>query len=37
MTIEEFNETKFTGKMQLTYKGRVRDLFSVNFQEALRG
>jgi len=37
MTIEEFNNTGFSGKMQFTYKGRARDLASVNFEEALIG
>jgi len=37
MTIEEFNNTRFTANMQFTYKDRARDLSSVNFQEALIG
>jgi len=37
MTIDEFNNTGFTGSMQVKYKNRVRDLFSVNFEEALIG
>lgn len=37
MNIEEFNKTSFTGNMQCKYKGAVRDIFSVNFNEALIG
>ena len=37
MNIEDFNKTEFTGSMRVTYKDRVRDLFSVNFTESLIG
>ena len=37
MTTEEFNKTSFTGNMQIIYKDKLRDLFSVNFSEALIG
>ena len=37
MTIEEFNKTGFTGNMQCEFKNRIRDIFSINFDQALIG
>jgi len=37
MTREEFNNTGFTGKMKMKYQGRIYDVISVDFGEALFG
>lgn len=35
MTIEQFDETKWTGGMRITYREKVYDVCSVNFLEKL--
>lgn len=35
MTIEEFDNTKFHGRMSLTYKDKTYNIASVNFEEKL--
>lgn len=35
MTIEQFDETKFSGLMKVKHNGIVRDLCSVDFEEKL--
>jgi len=37
MTLEDFSKTKFTGNMRVEFKGRERDLFTVNFDQGLIG
>jgi hypothetical protein len=37
MTIEEFNQTQFTGSMQCIFKAKTRDLFSISVDQALIG
>lgn len=37
MTIEEFNETKWSANMQCAYAHKVREVASVNFAEKLVG
>lgn len=35
MTIDQFNETKWTGGMRITYREKIYDVCSVNFLEKL--
>ena len=37
MTIEEFSQTGFYAVMKVRYKGAIRDLVSVDFEENLIG
>lgn len=37
MTIEEFTQTGFHSGMKVRYKGEIRDLVSVDFEENLIG
>ena len=37
MTIDEFNKTGFSGGMKCEYDGKVYDIASVDFEEALVG
>lgn len=37
MTIKEFSNTKFTGEMKVSYKGKIYNLRSINFEEYLFG
>lgn len=37
MTIEEFSQTRFHAGMKVRYKGEIRDLVSVDFEENLIG
>nr|DAZ81093.1 MAG TPA: zinc ribbon domain protein [Caudoviricetes sp.] len=37
MTIEEFSQTGFHAGMKVRYKGEIRDLVSVDFEENLIG
>jgi hypothetical protein len=35
MTSEEFDKTGFGGKMKCEYKGKIYDIYSVDFEERL--
>ena len=35
MTIQEFDNTGFTGNMRCLYKGKEYDIYSVDFEERL--
>lgn len=35
MTIEEFDATKYSGKIKVKYKGKVFDVYAVDFEQKL--
>ena len=37
MTIDDFNNYRFGSNVRVEFKGRIRDLFSVNLDQALIG